>query len=213
MAIDRQRLGESLVKGPFTAIYPGGLYARDRLLRQGLRPSTIPTTSTRAKAELEKAGLKDTDGDGFVNFPTARRRQASRSRSSSTPTTDRQEPRRRHRRDDGAARHPGHPRTSSPATTATRRSSRANSTGMVMRNDQELVIGGAEHQPARPGRPADRLSHRAKPGGELDLMHFEKQMVDDLVNKFSRHRRRRQARSRRSRTSRRSTPRTSTASA
>ena len=25
--LDRQRLGESLVKGPFTAIYPGGLYA------------------------------------------------------------------------------------------------------------------------------------------------------------------------------------------
>ena len=27
VAIDRQRLGDSLVRGPFTAIYPGGLYA------------------------------------------------------------------------------------------------------------------------------------------------------------------------------------------
>ena len=26
-AVDRQRLGDSLVKGPFTAIYPGGIYA------------------------------------------------------------------------------------------------------------------------------------------------------------------------------------------
>ena len=26
-ALDRQRLGDSLVKGPFTTIYPGGIYA------------------------------------------------------------------------------------------------------------------------------------------------------------------------------------------
>ena len=31
-AIDRQRLGDSLVKGPFTAPYPGGIYARHVVL-------------------------------------------------------------------------------------------------------------------------------------------------------------------------------------
>ena len=46
MALDRQRLGESLVKGPFTAIYPGGLCRRHELLRRGNRPSTIRIGST-----------------------------------------------------------------------------------------------------------------------------------------------------------------------
>ena len=45
MALDRQALGDSLVKGPFTAIYPGGLSCRHELLRQGTRPSTIPSIS------------------------------------------------------------------------------------------------------------------------------------------------------------------------
>ncbi len=126
MAIDRQRLGESLVKGPFTAIYPGGIlnvtgfYDKD---------STVyyPYDLDGAKAELEKAGLKDTDGDGFVNFPDGgeRRDHAADQRR----LRHRQEPRRGHCRDDGAARPSGHPEHPVAATTATRRSSRASSTG------------------------------------------------------------------------------------
>ncbi|MEO6013040.1 MAG: ABC transporter substrate-binding protein, partial [Devosia sp.] len=66
--IDRQHLGESLVKGPFTAIYPGGLYAGTAYYD---KDSTVyyPFDVAAAKAELEKAGLKDTDGNGIVNFP------------------------------------------------------------------------------------------------------------------------------------------------
>ncbi len=67
MMLDRQRLGESLVKGPFTTIYPGGLYAGTSFYDKA---STVyyPFNVDAAKKALEAAGLKDTDGDGFVNF-------------------------------------------------------------------------------------------------------------------------------------------------
>ena len=67
-ALDRQHLGESLVKGPFTAIYPGGLYAGTTYYD---KDSTVyyPYSLETAKALLEKVGLKDTDGNGVVNFP------------------------------------------------------------------------------------------------------------------------------------------------
>jgi peptide/nickel transport system substrate-binding protein len=67
-ALDRQRLGEALVKGPFTSIYPGGLYAGTSFYD---KDSTVyyPFNVDAAKAELAAAGLKDTDGDGLVNYP------------------------------------------------------------------------------------------------------------------------------------------------
>ncbi|MCE3544382.1 ABC transporter substrate-binding protein, partial [Escherichia coli] len=66
MAIDRKKLGEALVKGPFTAIYPGGLSSATSFYD---RQSTVyyPFDLEGAKAELAKAGLKDTDGNGIVN--------------------------------------------------------------------------------------------------------------------------------------------------
>ncbi len=67
-ALDRQRLGDSLVKGPFTTPYPGGLYAGTSFYDAA---STVfyPFSIETAKAHLEKAGLTDTDGNGFVNLP------------------------------------------------------------------------------------------------------------------------------------------------
>ncbi len=67
-ALDRQRLGEALVKGPFTAIYPGGLYAGTTYYDKA---STVyyPYSLDDAKALLKSAGLEDTDGNGIVNFP------------------------------------------------------------------------------------------------------------------------------------------------
>jgi len=66
--LDRQRLGESLVKGPFTAIYPGGIYPGTSFFDKA---STVyyPFSVDAAKAELAAAGLKDTDGDGVLNYP------------------------------------------------------------------------------------------------------------------------------------------------
>ena len=65
--LDRQRLGDSLVKGPFTAIYPGGIYAGTSFYD---KDSTVyyPFDVASAKAQLETAGLKDSDGNGFVNL-------------------------------------------------------------------------------------------------------------------------------------------------
>jgi peptide/nickel transport system substrate-binding protein len=66
--LDRQRLGEALVKGPFTAIYPGGLYTGSAFYD---KESTVyyPHSVETARAHLEKAGLTDADGNGIVNFP------------------------------------------------------------------------------------------------------------------------------------------------
>lgn len=67
IAIDRQRLGESLVRGPFTAIYPGGLYAGTAYYDKA---STVyyPYDLAAANAMLDGLGLTDTDGNGIRNF-------------------------------------------------------------------------------------------------------------------------------------------------
>ena len=68
IAIDRQRLGDSLVRGPFTAIYPGGLYAGTAYYDKA---STVyyPYDLTAANTMLDGLGLTDTDGNGVRNFP------------------------------------------------------------------------------------------------------------------------------------------------
>lgn len=68
IAIDRQRLGDSLVRGPFTAIYPGGLFAGTAYYDKA---STVyyPFDLDAANALLDGIGLTDTDGNGIRNFP------------------------------------------------------------------------------------------------------------------------------------------------
>ena len=66
--LDRQRLGESLVKGPFTAIYAGGIYPGTSYY-DAASTTYFPFNAAAAKEEFAAAGLKDTDGDGVLNLP------------------------------------------------------------------------------------------------------------------------------------------------
>jgi peptide/nickel transport system substrate-binding protein len=68
MAVDRQRLGESLVRGPFTAIYPGGLYEGTTYYDKE-STAYYPFNLDAANALLDGIGLEDTDGNGIRNFP------------------------------------------------------------------------------------------------------------------------------------------------
>ena len=67
-AIDRQAIGQSLVRGPFIAPFPGGIHPES----QFADPNSIvyyPYDLAGAKAALLDLGFKDTDGDGIVNWP------------------------------------------------------------------------------------------------------------------------------------------------
>ena len=67
-ALDRVRIGDSLVKGPFTIQYPGGLYPGTAYYDEA---STVfyPYSLDSAAAHFAAAGLVDTDGNGFLNHP------------------------------------------------------------------------------------------------------------------------------------------------
>jgi peptide/nickel transport system substrate-binding protein len=67
-ALDREQLGQSLVRGPFTTPYPGGIYAETSFYD---KESTVyfPYDPEAARADFAAAGLEDTDGDGVLNFP------------------------------------------------------------------------------------------------------------------------------------------------
>jgi peptide/nickel transport system substrate-binding protein len=183
MALDRKAIGDSLVKGPFTAIYPGGLSSGTSFYD---RNSVVyyPFDLKGAKALLDKAGLKDTDGDGFVNFPAGT--EGGKNVEivllvNNTYTTDKSlaegvvgqmeklgikvilnaldGP----KRDDA---HYG-----------------GRFDWLIQRNPTELASGGAEHRAACSGRPAHQLAAPRRQGRQVDLMPYEQQLVD-VVNKF-----------------------------
>jgi len=66
-AIDRDALGQSLVRGPFTHPFPGGINPESGVLNEDgivYYPYSPETTA----ALLETLGFSDTDNDGFVNW-------------------------------------------------------------------------------------------------------------------------------------------------
>ncbi|HEX8044498.1 ABC transporter substrate-binding protein [Rhizobium sp.] len=184
MALDRKAIGDSLVKGPFTAIYPGGLSSGTSFYD---RASTVyyPFDLAGAKAELAKAGLKDTDGDGIVNFPagTAGGKNVEITLLVSNDyTTDKSLA-------EGVVGQMEKLgiRVIINALDGPKRDD-ANYSGrfdwMVRRNSTELASVVQNTEQLAPVGPRTSWNHRAPESGELDLMPFEKEMVD-VVNKFT----------------------------
>jgi peptide/nickel transport system substrate-binding protein len=183
MALDRKALGDSLVKGPFTAIYAGGLSSGTSFYD---RPSTVyyPFDLEGAKAELAKAGLKDTDGDGFVNFPagTAGGKNVEIVMLVNNDyTTDKSLA-------EGvvAQMEKLGIRVVLNGLNGTQRDASQYSgrfDWLVRRNDQELTSVVQNTEQLAPVGPKTSWNHRAPESGEVDLMPFEKDLVD-IVNKF-----------------------------
>ena len=174
--IDRQRLGESLVKGPFTTIYPGGImnvtgfYDNDSSVY-------YPYSLETAQSYLEKAGLKDIEGDGIVNLPDGGNVEVTllvngdyatdKSLAEGVialmePLGIRVIPNILSGNDYDSARLAG------------------KWDWLLRRNDPELVTVVQNTNQLGPVGPQTAISHRANDKGEIDLLDFEKQMVADL---------------------------------
>jgi len=67
-ALDRDGIAQALVRGPLLRAFPGGLYPGSPEFD---RSAVVyyPYNVDRAKALLAELGLKDTDGNGVLNFP------------------------------------------------------------------------------------------------------------------------------------------------
>ncbi|TPN56637.1 ABC transporter substrate-binding protein [Mesorhizobium sp. B1-1-9] len=183
MALDRKALGDSLVKGPFTAIYPGGFSSGTSFYD---RKSTVyyPFDLEGAKAELAKAGLKDTDGDGFVNFPAGTaggknveivmlvNNDYGTDKSLAEGVVAQMEKL-------GL-------RVVLNGLNGTQRDASQYSgrfDWLIRRNEQELTSVVQNTVQLAPVGPKTSWDHRAPESGQVDLMPFEKDLVD-IVNKF-----------------------------
>jgi peptide/nickel transport system substrate-binding protein len=182
-AIDRARLGESLVKGPFTYQYAGGLYA-DTSYYDAASTVFYPYSLDSAKAHFEAAGLKDTDGNGFLNFPegTAGGQDIQ---ITLLANSDYQTDRNLAEGIVAMMEEAGIKITlniqSGNDSDALRDSGRYD--WRVARNDSELITVVQNTPQLAPTGPRTSYSHMANGAGELDLMPFEQEMVD-TVNAF-----------------------------
>ncbi|MEI2297231.1 ABC transporter substrate-binding protein [Ensifer sp. MJa1] len=183
MAVDRKKLGEALVKGPFTAIYPGGLSSGTSFYD---RQSTVyyPFDLDGAKVLLDKAGLKDTDGNGFVNFPDGK---AGGKDVEIVLLIDNSYATDRNLAEGiiGQMEKLGL-RVVLNSLDGKQRDA-ANYAGrfdwMVHRNGPEYASVVQNTPQLGATGPRTSWHHRAPEGGEVDLMPFEKELVD-AINKF-----------------------------
>ena len=164
-ALDRVRLVESLVKGPFTARYPGELYFGTCYCD---KDSTVfyPYSLESAKAHFAAAGLEDTDGDGFLNHPADVMCGADLQVTllHNIDYQNDKKPRRGHRRHDGRGRHP----SGAQLAVGQRHGRDARFRALrLVRAAQHVGAdhGGAAHDRARADRAANRLQPHGQRGG------------------------------------------------
>ena len=178
--LDRQRLGESLVKGPFTTIYPGGLYAGTSYYD---KDSTVyyPFDVDSAKASLTAAGLTDTDGNGFVNVAGGSDLNVTLMANSDYQTDKSLA--------EGVIAMMGDIGVKVTLSALTGKDfDNARDGGkfdwVIYRNTSELITVVQNTTALAPVGPVTDVNHRANPAGELDLLPHEQDLVD-TVNKFS----------------------------
>ena len=182
-AIDRQRLGESLVKGPFIAQYPGGLYDGTAFYDAA---STVfyPYSLDSAKAHFAAAGLTDTDGDGILNFPEGQDGGANVQVTLLTNgdySTDKNLA-------EGvvAMLEEAGIQVSLNTLSGNDRDANRDSGGwdwMMWRNGAELITVVQNTAQLASTGPQTSYHHRANAAGEMDLMPFETELAD-TVNSF-----------------------------
>ncbi len=175
-ALDRQRLGESLVKGPFTTIYPGGLYAGTSFYD---KDSTVyyPFDVATAKAHLEKAGLTDSDGNGFVNAPGGADLNIALLTNSDYQTDKNLA--------EGVIAMLGDAGVKVTLNALSGKDfDNARDSGkfdwVVIRNGTELITVVQNTTALAPLGPTTDVNHRANGAGELDLLPHEQQLVDTI---------------------------------
>ncbi len=177
--LDRQRLGDSLVKGPFTAIYPGGLYDGTSYYDKA---STVyyPFDNASAKAQLEAAGLTDSDGNGFVNLAGGADVNVVLLTQSDYATDKNLA--------EGVVAMMGDIGLKVTINALTGKDfDNARDSGkfdwIIIRNGTELITVVQNTAQLAPTGATTSNHHKANGAGELDLLDYEKDMVD-TVNKF-----------------------------
>ena len=178
-ALDRARLGESLVKGPFTVQYPGGLYAGTSYYDAA---STVffPYSLESAKAHLAAAGLEDSDGNGFLNLPGGDDLQITL-----LANTDYQTDKTLAEGVVAMMEEAGIKIALNLLSGNDRDAARSAGQWdwMVFRNESELITVVQNTTQLAATGPQTFRAHFGNAAGELDLLPFEQQLVD-IVNAF-----------------------------
>lgn len=181
-AIDRQRLGESLVKGPFTTQYPGGIVPGTSFYDA---QSTVfyPYSLESAKAHCEAAGLKDTDGNGFLNWPEGSPAGSGDVQVTILHNNDYQTDKNLAEGVVAMLEEAGIKATLNSVNGNDRDALRDSGKFdlNLIRNDKQLItVVQQTDQLAPVGPTTARDSHRANAAGELDLLPFQEEMVDTI---------------------------------
>lgn len=175
-ATDRQRLGDSLVKGPFTAPYAGGLLTSTSFYDPA---STVfyPYDQASATEALAAAGLTDTDGNGVVNLPDGGDLTVTLLVNSDYAT-------------DGNLAEGVVAMMADVGVKVTLNSltgkdfDNARDAGawdwLVLRNNQEWVSAVQGTNNLAPVGPVTAVWHRANGAGEMDLQPYEEQLVEAI---------------------------------
>lgn len=176
-AVDRQRIGDSLVKGPFTTQYAGGLLSSTSYYDAA---STVfyPFSTESAKAALDAAGLKDTDGNGMVNLASGDDLNVTLLVNSDYATD-------KNIAEGVVAMMADVGVKVTLNALAGKDYDNARESGKddwyIRRNDQEFVSVIQGINRLAPTGPAVSTWHYANAAGELDLLDYEKQLVADVT--------------------------------